>query len=339
MERQTEIARIRAAVAGIDPSIPRADAMQQLVAANAPDADRDLANVLQNTAEDVQVRSLAATSLARLKSTVAAQALLSAIAAPSPTLATVALRGLGRIAGPEALPAIEQLANRSSGAVARQARFAATLIAHRFNLPGRDTQLPPASDFLTLSAETAESVPIRVAEAAPTEVAAALASMSREPVGVPLSPHAGWKIVCHGFEWMLLLNEEFAAPGALEGLAARKAVPAIVAVKGMESGEYRPALTVLTSSGPSPQAIDVLLYELSGELAYAGPGTIVPRGVRVTLQSVREGAVLPTAIEGTFDGRSFSVSNAVTAASIPSVRRRSPRPLTALGEAANSRVR
>jgi hypothetical protein len=133
--------------------MPRAEAMQLLLAANVPGREQTFEHVLRNASEDVQTRSLAAAYLARLKSERAAQSLANALAeATDPTISTVILRGLGRIGGPEVLTAVGQAAaRRSSGAVARQARFAATLIAHRFNLPQGDAKLPPESEFVPMA--------------------------------------------------------------------------------------------------------------------------------------------------------------------------------------------
>jgi hypothetical protein len=316
MPTPAEIKRIREAVAGRDSSIPRREAMQLLLALDIADKHRDFESVLRDEDEDPRFRGLASVNLGRLGSEQAAHSLIAATDTSEPTVLSLIMRALGRIGGPDALPAIGLVVQRTSGASQRQARFAAVLIAHRFNLPGHAARAPAESDYLPLpQLPAAPARPIGIAAASPAEIETAVAALSRQPVGITPSKQQGWTLRCGNFEWMLLVGQEFEAPDALHALVQRRAVPAIVSLKSEEDGAHRPALTVLTVPGSVPGTVDILVHTLAGRVAYASSATFVEGRLRFSIRSVRGGATLPVVVTGFYDGQVFQ-AEAETVASV-----------------------
>jgi hypothetical protein len=280
---------------------------------------RELAEILGNERGDTRLRTLSAAELGRIPGDAAVRALEGGLAATAPTVLLVVLRALGWRGDAATMPELAAVARRASGAVARQARYAEALIAHRLNLDTGPAMRPPEEEPpLAMPSEVST---LRMGAAAPAEVAAAVKALGE--VGMPLSKELGLTLACEMAEGLVLLHEDLARPGGVAALAGRRAVPAILAVRNHESGEYRISLTVLSSPGATPDRLILAVCDAGGRVPYAGEAQLGAEGLRATVQTVRGSNAPPLHIEVGFDGQSLSVHRAVTAASAPS-RRRTP---------------
>ncbi len=150
----------------------RTRAMDALVAARGAGAIRALAQVLVNDREDVTLRAAAASQLGRA-GPAAEGPLVSALReASEPTILVAVAGALAKVGSEAAIEPLAPLAARDD-AVGQQARFAATVIAFRERLPGRE---PP---------EVAE------AELLPVEGEGRM-GLSRRPLRNALAPARRW---------------------------------------------------------------------------------------------------------------------------------------------------
>ncbi|HEX4963951.1 MAG TPA: hypothetical protein VF173_24205 [Thermoanaerobaculia bacterium] len=317
MPETVDIARLRAAVAGRDPVLARTDAMAELARrSDAPDRHLDLDAVLKNGAEDALLRARAAIHLAEVGTPEAMRALVAAAETAEGTVLSVVMRAVGPAAGASALPAVERAAARSQGAEARQARFAATLIAHRFDLPGHEVPMPAEGAFLPLPSQKISA--LRFTAADPAAARAAVADMGAHRAGVALSERSSLHLACGPLEWLLLLAEDAAHANGPARLAGHKAVAAVLASRGHESSRYKCALYVLTA--PVRGGLNVFVFAGSGRLAYAGTAAGAGGTLRFSARAVADGAVAPVAIKGAYDGSHVAVSRAEIAFAPPARR-------------------
>jgi hypothetical protein len=322
---EPDIHLIRQAVLGAtEPTVPRAEAMAHLLAAKPPDAHATFETVLVNHSEDVRFRALAAAYLGRLKTPQAYAALLGSLERlEQSTVLSAALRVAGHIADASTLPALDKLAQHQSGAVARLARFAAVLTTHRLNLPGHEVALPSDSKLSAPGAGT-PSLPVRIAPANPNETAKAHAVLTKEPLGIALSPRLAWRMQCANFVWMLFPNAEFVGPQAMAWLTSRKSVAIVLASQQRESGALIPSMYLLAEPAGDKHTVAALVFAADGRLCYAGRGSVAGSRVTFTIRTVVESGSLAASVEGAFDGATLTITVATSAAAPPSPRPEPP---------------
>src|SRR5262249_10333701 len=177
-------ARILAAVHGRPSTISRREAFKLLARSDEPDREKSLASVLGNPQEEPQQRSLAAIALGHIATPIAENLLLDALDGSPVTILPDVIRALGRIGGTKAITPPHRIATSCTPALVAAASFAASLIAHRFGLPGHDLSVPAQQDLLPVPDTDAQ--PMQVGEASETDASSVLASLAHEPYGVEL---------------------------------------------------------------------------------------------------------------------------------------------------------
>ena len=196
-----ELAQLRRIVLGQEGGFPRAAAMALLAETDYPNVHRDLEEVLLNDVEASGVRVAAAMTLWRLQSVQAAAVLERALAVRDESALAAVFTALGRIGAQTALPAIVQARRRAKGLARARADFAATLVAHRFGLPGHVVPLPSSKELLVVPSSVGRTFHVARADAAEAELG--LRSLAREPVGVDLSERDAYLLRCDGNDWLL----------------------------------------------------------------------------------------------------------------------------------------
>ncbi len=289
-----ELAQLRRIVLGQEGGFPRAAAMALLAETDYPNVHRDLEEVLLNDVEASGVRVAAAMTLWRLQSVQAAAVLERALAVKDESALAAVFTALGRIGPQTALPAIVQARRRAKGLARARADFAATLIAHRFGLPGH--VVPPPSSKELLAVPSGVGRTFRVARADAAEAELGLRSLAREPVGVDLSEDA-YLLRCDGNDWLLLLSADLSAEGA-SGLAERKAVAAVVASKQEATGLYSTGFLVLTSPVRGRRSAAITVHRGTGELAFAGEAKVEGDEVEFAVQAVKVQGAFPLRFGG-----------------------------------------
>jgi hypothetical protein len=303
-----ELAQLRRIVLGQEGGFPRAEAMALLAETDYPNVHRDLEGVLLNEAEASRMRHAAAMTLCRLESVQAADVLEQALAVKDESALAAVFTALGRIGPQTALPAIARARRRAKGLARAQADFAATLIAHRFGLPGHVVPPPSSKEFLAVPSGAGRTFRVTRADAAETELG--LRSLAREPVGVDLSERDAYLLRCDGNDWLLLLSADLSAEGA-SGLTDRKAVAAVVASKQEATGLYSTSFLVLTSPVRGRRSAAITVHRGMGELAFAGEAKVEGDEVEFAVRAVKVQGAFPLRFSGVWTPGRLTTREAV----------------------------
>ena len=285
-----ELARLRRSVLGQEDGFPRAEAMAMLAATGYPNVHRDLATVLLNEAEAPETRIPAAVTLWRLGSVQAAEVLERALGVSDQSTLAAVFTAVGRIGPQTALAAIVQTRRGVRGLARARADFAATLIAHRYGLPGHAVTPPSSKEFLPVPSGAVRA--FRVTRADVAEAEPGLRSLAHEPVGVDLSERDAYRLRCDGNAWLLLLSADLSEEGASR-LADRKAVAAVVASKQESTGLYSTRFVVLTSPMRGRRSAAVTVHRGTGELAFAGEAELEGDEVEFAVRAVKAPGAFP----------------------------------------------
>jgi hypothetical protein len=303
-----ELAQLRRIVLGHQGGFPRAEAMALLAETDYPNVHRDLESVLLNEAEASRTRYAAAMTLWRLESVQAADVLERALAVKDQSVLAAVFTALGRIGRQTALPGIGRARRRTKGLARAQANFAATLIAHRFGLPGHVVPPPSAKEFLAVPSGAGRTFRVIRADAAEAELG--LRSLARAPVGVDLSERDAYLLRCDGNDWLLLLNADLSAEGA-SGLTDRKAVAAVVASKQEATGLYSTRFLVLTSPVRGTRSAAITVHRGTGELAFAGEAKVEGDEVEFAVRAVKVQGAFPLRFSGVWTPGRLTTREAV----------------------------
>jgi hypothetical protein len=254
-------------VLGRDSSFPRARAINLVPTARMSDAVPLLRQVMENDAEEIRYRRLAAISLWRLNTAEAREALLAAAATTrEPSVLGAVVKCLGRVGDDRALAALESLARQADGPLVQQVAFASALIAYRLGLPGRDLAIPAPSEGVPRISRG------RIELAAPSDDEAKLFAdgLRDEPYDIELDKGSLWQVRCPAGLWMLALSAPFVAARRRGTLGERKAVIGLVASKNSADGRYSVAYLVFSAPREKGGELDLLIHRATGEVAWAG---------------------------------------------------------------------
>jgi HEAT repeats len=278
---------MRDALAGRVPRVPPSVALALIADVDMPQLDKLalLREVLSDSTLEPGVRAGAVAALVRLDPTAALPAVADLVEESEELVAAAAAGALGRIGGPDDLPALERLRTGARGElVRRRAAFSETLIVHRFGLTDRELDLP-AIDTLP--------APVGVGGLAFVSVrpglerrARALARVNRELPWVDPAQHEVSELQCGNRLMEIVVAAGLLGDAGRRTLLSRPAIPALVASQNVEYDNFDPALLALSRPIGS-STVSVLLTRLSGEPVYAGEGSITERGLELELRAVR----------------------------------------------------
>jgi hypothetical protein len=295
-------------------ALPRMRALNLLYAANLADKQAIFTTLLLDEADNPRIRYQAAMHLYRINTPEIKGILLNGSQQIEDTRVLVAVvKALGRLGDEQALPVVSRIAVERSGRVASEARFAASLIAHRLGLPGHNLSIPAPQNLVTLSA--ADTHPFRVIQASQDEIQIGLSSLADESFGINYLKDLVYQLECEARDNLLIfLNQELAAPNALNRLSERKALPAIIASKSEETGRYSTALLVLSSPGDEPTGqLHVLVHRPDGQQVFAGTAQISGRRAVFSLRSVERPGVFAIKVEGILEAGQLTFQTALSA--------------------------
>jgi hypothetical protein len=307
--RPEDFRELRETVRGRIEEPHRVRAMRVLVDATGLEAMKPLAEVVGNRDEDPVVRAVAASQLGRL-GRMAQDSLAEALDPSQPTVAIAAAGALAKAGTPDVVPRLDELARAAEqGALARQARFAATVISFRSREPGHEP--PPPSEDEILSVPEGERLPIVMRPARRSERENALRDLERDTYGIALAPQLAF-VTCAPERMLVCLDGErlgsdvghaFDAP-LLAGLIARR---------DPVQRRFSPRWLIL--SWPwEVGTVAVAVHRPSGERFMSGEGRLEGRSGHFELRAVRGRGNEPVELTGTMeDGRLTSLAG--TAAS------------------------
>lgn len=283
------------ALAGRVPQIPPSAALALLADVDIPQLDRPalLRAVLTDMNIRSDIRAGAVNALARMDRLGALTTLTDLVQEPEELLAASAARALGRIGGPDQMPALERLSAASPGELAReQAAFAATLIVHRFGLTDHDVR-PPGVDTLPVPVGIG-GLPFVSVRAGLTWKTRVLACAHRDLPWVDPAEDQVFELQCGGRLMGIVVSSDLLADTGRRALASRPAVLGVVVFQDVEHDELSPALLALSRPTGS-DTVSVLLTELSGAPAFVAEGSSTDYGLDLYLRAVRRPGNAPIA--------------------------------------------
>jgi len=224
-----------------------------------------LQQILADKDEPPRFRHMAAVGLSRLGGDLARKNLEEAAQRADEASAVPIALGLGRIGAPDDLTIVERLAEIAPAHARSRAKFAASLLAYRFALPGHEVAVPPMIELPTPDRDRAR--PIGVRPAAPAEAGRALKALEIEPLDARITPTNAARFECqpNNFVWL------WSTDSAGNALAARKdlAIAGVLTVRSPVEDTYSVSLVGLVTPGRDGNLI-TLHRPQSGEVMYAG---------------------------------------------------------------------
>jgi hypothetical protein len=312
------LARLTEALRGHDPIVSALAALRVLGASDLPEKNALIASVLRNRELGADARRQAAILLAYANSSESQALLLEALADSDPRVQAAAAKGLGWIGDSAAYAPLVALMRSPSGNPAKQAEWAARLVAHREGLGGREL---PSLRLAETVEFTSERRPVRVLRARPQRLRLCLESIARRNFRLRLEPSLAHELQCGRSEWMLLLTDDAArAPASLWG---RRSIAAAVALFIEEEPSFSIALIVLVE--PSGQLI---VCRSTGEPVFAGALDREGNGAAFSVRAIARPGAFPLIVEGSGAPGDIVVREAVSGPIVIPKRRPVPIDLT-----------
>lgn len=290
--------KVRDALMGRGTAISRTQAVAELVAANHPNAHRDLEIVLKNPAEPPRLRALAALSLARLSSRQVEEILIEATDTRDEQVLAAVMRALGRVGEEKGLRAIEA-ATHAKGVAARQASFAAALISHRLGLEGHDLPVPSPAQLQKLPEAAAR--PFRMQRLTGADAEYAVLTLSREGFRIEYDEDSIHEIRCANNRWLVVFNREVTKGDGLTRLRDRKTFAGVWASYQEENETFSARFLMLTAPEGGGK-IRIHMHHLTGEPAFFGHGEVKRDSHPFSVRSVDGPGAFPILVEGRYLG-------------------------------------
>ncbi len=301
--RDFDLATLREALAGRVPKPGPGAALTLLRGKRFDGAPAMIRSVFKDRRRDAGLRAHAGELLARGGGDLAEEAFLSALGDPSPRVRMTAIKGLGRVGRHECLQVLSRIAASDDPRAARQAGYAARLVAARLGLP-LDLPAPPTPP-LQIDEDCAER--LRVRRAAVEEAVEAIRALEDDPVG--LAYEAGNALWLSGIalKWLLILD---ARRFALTRCGHGHALLGCVAEWDGSDDRWHHQYALIASPESYPGYRPLAAYEDNGEVALTGWLQLSLGRGRFDLASASRNAV-PAALRGRVAGRAVVVERAL----------------------------
>lgn len=198
-------------------------------------------------------------------------------------LALAALATLGRLGGPDDVAAVTRLADApgASPLIVARARFARTLLAHRFGLD--DPAEPSAPDLLPEPGSGAGAFVSSGTGA--MRAATVLAAVRNALPEVSSQTHLVHELPCRNVVVYLVLRRDLQEA---RGRAAVLAAPAVLGVVASTVAEHDTVTAdLLILSRPAADGLALTVTRTTGEPVYAGTAAGTPDGLTADLRAVR----------------------------------------------------
>ena len=230
----------------------------------------DLADVFTEVVADKQetprFRHMAVLGLYKMGGARADEALAAASRFADELSAPTIAMALGRVGAAKRLRTIERLEAVAAPHARARAAFAATLLAYRHRLEGRDVRAPAATTLQDLGRR--RSRPIEIAKARADVADQALAALAEDPLELDLTREGALLIACepNTFAW---LWTEVAATNGFAALADRKGVGGVLFRRRRHEKAF--ALSAFGFGTPSRGGVRVTVHRAeSGTILYSG---------------------------------------------------------------------
>ncbi|MQA90476.1 MAG: hypothetical protein GEU90_09600 [Gemmatimonas sp.] len=293
---QFDTAALVEAVLSESPDLPRGYAMSLLLGAQYPGTRGVLQQVIENEDEPSSVRTLAVRHLGLLEPCSVQSILLRRTSTRDERVLREIVRVLGWIGDVRALPAVQEVADRSRGRLAEAAAFAAMLIAYR---SGRlDCSFTPPDPLETVAPPggcrlRAAHNPVSLAD-----FTSCLMSLGDEPLGIEYSPRLATAIHFEDIRWTLLFNREVAEGDGLERIRSSNQLLGAVAERDPKDDTDYLLLVILSTPTDQKGEILVHAHDPNGELIYLGRAVATRDGLAFAVRTISRTALI-LEIEGT----------------------------------------
>jgi len=299
--------RLQAVALGKSKELPRMRVLAALPRLAPTGARTPLVRVADDPQELPRMRTLAVSSLGRVKSVEVMADLKRYALDRVPTVAARAVQILGRIGDESALTVLVEVRAQASHLVRKRAVFSAALIAHRLGLRGYDLPDVRTASYLT---RPATGIHVKLRAVTGDERSRVIASLTAHSLPMPTAVELR-EVECLKQHWALVIDRTALEPWNTEQFLARKRHLGQLAFKNLVSGEYAPGLSILmTPVGAG--TFEVGLYRASGALIYGGTGRAIGTGVEFSLHAVERPGAAATIIEGAIspNGLDLKISTA-----------------------------
>jgi hypothetical protein len=280
--------RLREALVGRDSTVSVRAALDLVASSRLPDQVELVAGVLRNRELGPDLRRHAAILLAYVGGPMAQAVLLDSLFDSEPRVQAAAAKALGWIGDAGAYGPLIALMRQAPGIRARQAEWAARLIAHRHGLVA--PELPP----LRLGAPvafTSERRSVRALAARPTQLRRCIDSTARRRFGLRFEFSLAHELHCGRREWMLLVTDDAArAPASLIG---RRSIAGAAALFIAEEQSYAIALVALVE--PTAQLI---VCRSTGAPIFAGELRRGDDAMAFSLRALERPGAFPLQLDG-----------------------------------------
>jgi hypothetical protein len=312
--RSITLARLREALEGRDAFVTQSAALRLVAASDLPDKYAVLAQAARNQDLGIEERRQAIILLAYANVAESQPVLLEALAGADAAVRAAAAKGLGWIGSAAAYEPLVTAMRGAANHVARQAEWAARLIAHREGLPAPELQALRTTDVVDFAGERQ---PIQIAPARPERMRLCLDAIARHDFRLRLAPASARELKCARNDWMLLLTEDANRhPGAL---ADRRSIAAAIALFIAEDNNFSIAMIALVEPGGR-----LVVCRSTGEALFAGELSERPDAT-FSLQALTRPGAFPLMVEGSVKDGTLDFRQAI-AGSI-TVPKRRPTPL------------
>lgn len=301
--------RLRDIVAGRDSSYPRSGGMAMLQTTDFPNKHRDFEAVLGNEKEPPEIRYLAATYLGKIATSAAMEILIKNSQIRDERVLVGVMKALGCIGNKSALEAVSVTQKRATGLAARQAEFAATLIAHRVGLEEYELPVSETRDHLEIDVHCAR--PLRIVRADDADAEFCLRSIAGQSFGIEFSEHPMYQVRCGRNTSMILLNRDFGDIDSVQTLGKRRAFLGVVALRSEATRLYSVAYLMLTSPARDEDAISILVYRTNGNLAFSGTAQVAGNYAEFSILAHPQPGAFALKIEGTFEAGRLEIKTAL----------------------------
>ena len=302
--------RLREIVAGKDGTFPRSQCMAMLSSTDFPNKHRDFEAVLENERESPELRYLAAIHLGTVATPAALEILVRNSQVRDERVLAGVMKALGRIGDRSALDAIATARKYATGSAARQAEFAATLIAHR---TGSEEYAPPVAvpaSVVELDLHCAR--PFRITRADDADAELCLRSLAGQPFGIEFAEHPMYQVRCGRKTSMILLNREFTTEASVESLRKRRAFLGVVAARSEDIRMYFVAHLILTAPAEGKDEIRIFIHRPNGDVAFAGTAQVAENCAGFSIRALPRPGAFAVSIEGTFEDGRLDITTALS---------------------------
>lgn len=302
--------RLREVVAGRDTTFPRSRGMAILEATDFPNKHRDFEAVLENEKESPEIRYLAAINLGKIPTPAAMKILIKNSHVRDEYVLAGVMKALGRIGNKSALDAVLTAKKRAAGLAAKQAEFAAILIAHRVGLEECELPVLETSDHLEIDLHCAR--PFRTTKADDIDAEVCLRSLADQSFGIEFSEHSMYQARCERKTWIILLNRDFGDKNSVKMLGKKKAFLGVVAIRSEETRLYSVAYLILASPTKDENTVNILIYRTNGNLIFSGTARVVGNCAEFSILAIPQPGAFAVKIEGTFEEGRLNISTALS---------------------------